>query len=51
MLANDMARGNVDDWEQYMLQGMDMVDNTGQEPLGFLRKKRDIPDKEDMTSM
>jgi len=53
VLANDLATGDVDDWEQYMLKGMEMVDGGEQQQqrLGFLptgddtsylRKKREI---------
>ena len=47
MLANDIATGDVDDWEQYMLKGIEMVDGgAAQQQLGivrddYLRKKRE----------
>ena len=47
MLANDIATGDVDDWEQYMLKGIEMVDGgSAQQQLGivrddYLRKKRE----------
>ena len=56
-----MATGDVDDWEQYMLKGMEMFDSTGQQQqLGFLpsgddvsylRKKREIDDNEDFDNV
>ena len=47
VLANDIATGDVDDWEQYMLKGIEMVDGgAAQQQLGivrddYLRKKRE----------
>ena len=55
VLANDMASGNIDDWEQYLLKGIEARESTGQEQLGFFpsgddysyfRKKREA-DSED----
>ena len=40
VLANDMASGDVDDWEQYMLKGMEMVDSNDQ--LGILPSEDDV---------
>jgi len=38
VLANDIATGDVDDWEQYMLKGIEMVDGgAGQQQLGIVR--------------
>jgi len=60
VLANDLATGDVDDWEQYMLKGMEMVDGKDQQQLGFLptgddssylRKKREIDDDEDFVNL
>ena len=50
VLANDIATGDVDDWEQYMLKGIEMVDGgAAQQQLGivrddYLRKKREATD-------
>ena len=58
VLANDMATGDVDDWEQYMLKGMEMVDNKDQlgflpsgDDISYLRKKREISDDEDFVNL
>ena len=57
VLANDMASGNVDDWEQYLLKGMEMAQSTGQQKLGFFpsgddysffRKKREADNEDEM---
>ena len=50
VLANDIATGDVDDWEQYMLKGIEMVDGgAAQQQLGivrddYLRRKREATD-------
>ena len=59
VLANDMATGDVDDWEQYMLKGMEMVDSDSQlgilpsgDDVSYLRKKREaIDDDEDFANL
>ena len=60
VLANDMATGDVDDWEQYMLKGMELVDSNNQlgilpsgDDVSYLRKKREIllDDDEDFANL
>jgi len=60
VLANDMATGDVDDWEQYMLKGMEMVDSNDQlgilpseDDVSYLRKKREtlLDDDEDFANV
>ena len=54
-----MATGDVDDWEQYMLKGMEMVDSDSQlgilpsgDDVSYLRKKREaIDDDEDFANL
>ena len=60
VLANDMATGDVDDWEQYMLKGMELVDSNNQlgilpsgDDVSYLRKKREtlLDDDEDFSNL
>merc|ERR1712001_262766 len=51
VLANDIATGDISDWEQFMLKGMEMVDNRDQlgflpsgDDISYLRKKREAID-------
>ena len=55
-----MATGDVDDWEQYMLKGMEMVDSNDQlgvlpseDDVSYLRKKREtlLDDDEDFANV
>ena len=60
VLANDIASGDIDDWEQYLLKGMEMYENNGNQQVvgylpgdamddSYLRKKREVDDQ-DMAS-
>ena len=55
-----MATGDVDDWEQYMLKGMELVDSNNQlgilpsgDDVSYLRKKREtlLEDDEDFANL
>ena len=60
VLANDMASGDIDDWEQYLLKGIEARESTGHEQLlgffpsgdgiSYFRKKREAAGEDNADS-